>query len=525
MCRGLPQVPLVDGLVRVLVEPPRPRVVDRAVLLRQGGEETVDHVVGRRVDVLYEDVPLLVLVVLLEQSLEVARVAHAAQSGAPLVEGELSVVVRVQAEAPCAHHGPEVAPAQRLELLDGIYDEVLRVESTRPGELVLLGLVPCPANVPVEARLLALVEAHLQRAAAVSVGSIRLAEHPEIRTGEGLVRLGIEVLERQKTTGRVRLHHTEQLLGLPLESNLLAGIDKGLLVDAARAHRVHPPGPRQEHVPVLVLQLALQIGQLSVRVRIQVGEQDVVPVAGLQLVPEALDLAEEGQALKGLAELAKGEAAVAVEVEGLPPGAQERPAPVGERSLEALGRVEARPHPGDVVVGLPLRGLLRVHDLLPEPAQSSGPGLPVALLLRLRLLRRVVVEVLEELHSGLGQQAVDVAGDVAMPGLRVEVLQREAKALAPADEHPKQLLTVQVQLQALYRIDDLLLLDAAVAADINALLPALQHVAVLSIQRALERPDVVSSCIVDLHQRHRSAAIRIKFLPKLLQVAVVTQHA
>mmetsp|Transcript_99422 Transcript_99422/g.259201 ORF Transcript_99422/g.259201 Transcript_99422/m.259201 type:complete len:472 (+) Transcript_99422:913-2328(+) len=384
---GLCQQPLVDAVMRGLVEPLSPGGVEVPVLLREQIQEAGKDIVGLGIQVLEQDAPLLVLVVLLPKLPHVADVPQPAERRAELVEGELPVVVVVEALAPSADHRAVLPLAQHLELLAGVDRELLRVVLAGLRELLAVGGVPGAPDLVVEAGLLPLVEGHVQLALVLGGDLLlRLAEHAEVRAAQRQVGGRVEVSERQVRPPLGRLHHPEQLPRVPGVAHLLADLHENFFVDAAAALGVHTLHPSPEHVAILRAELFPQLCDGRVRLGVQVAEGQVAHRHAVdlwhELLPQASDLAEHAQPVQRLRELAGRQASVAVQVQVVPPRAVQGAAAVDERELEALGRVEPRLHLPDLVqLVLELRLLLLLdHLAVLGQAPCLDEAVPVLLL-------------------------------------------------------------------------------------------------------------------------------------------------
>mmetsp|Transcript_77377 Transcript_77377/g.241143 ORF Transcript_77377/g.241143 Transcript_77377/m.241143 type:complete len:286 (-) Transcript_77377:15-872(-) len=283
---------------------------------------------------------VVILVVLRPQALDVPRVAQPPQGLAELVEGDLAVAVPVDDLTPGREHGAKPPHTQALELLDGVDEDLLvLVRLAGLGKFLPPRHLPGLPNLEEPAGLLPLHEGPLQRRLS---GLVRLlAEHAVVSAAECEERLRVEVLEREELPREVRLHQPEELLGAAGDAQLLARPRKLGLVDDAGTLLVHLLQPGQQHVPVNLLAASLQLRERGIQVRVEVLQRDLAIAALVQLLPQAQGVCLVAEALHGLAELAEGNSAVAIEVEGLSPSAKHGPTSRDKGRLEALYGVHA----------------------------------------------------------------------------------------------------------------------------------------------------------------------------------------
>mmetsp|Transcript_34062 Transcript_34062/g.61275 ORF Transcript_34062/g.61275 Transcript_34062/m.61275 type:complete len:401 (+) Transcript_34062:1488-2690(+) len=375
----------------VLMESYLPCNIQCSESLSQHQEEAVDHLIGFRIELCEGDEAVVVLVVVLEQGVVVAGIAQTSQGLAEFTVRELAVAILIQALPPRPNHVAKLAAAEDLELLRSVDEAVgLSVLAAAFGELFTVCGVPSTPDLVEEASLVPLLEAHLQRRLPY-VALLWLADHAIIATAQRIVGPSVEVLDGHELSAGFWLQDFEECLWITRKAHILASLAERLLIHKTAALQVQALEPGQEHISVLLAKLLAQFRQMQIRLWVQIPEHQIAFFvrAAAQLHPERPDLTVEGQAVKGHAELPEGQPAVAVQVQGLAPGAPERSASHLQGLFEAFRGVKATLHLLDSHPVL-------FHDLLALLGQAVPRGNDAA------VLRGAVGEAAQEL-LGLGQ--------------------------------------------------------------------------------------------------------------------------
>mmetsp|Transcript_5893 Transcript_5893/g.14956 ORF Transcript_5893/g.14956 Transcript_5893/m.14956 type:complete len:645 (+) Transcript_5893:824-2758(+) len=326
----LGQIRLRDAAVGVLAEARLPRGLQVRVALVQLVEEVLVEAVGLGIEVLQRQLRLLVAREHLPQDLVLAGVAEAPEALHELVEGQLALRVGVEAGPPGPRDGAVLADAEVLERLDRGHLLLVLVVDAGLGELLPLRRVPGAADLEEEAGVHALVEGQLPALLAGERPVLGRDELAEVAALQRLVRLRVEVLEGQVLAIRVRLHGLEEALAA-LEADAAAGLDELLFRDLSAVLGVDDLQPGHERVAVRLPQGLEQLREQLVRLRVEGAEGDVPLLGGVELLPQALDLPVQAQALHAPGELEEGDPLVALEVEPFAPGAQEGAAALDQR--------------------------------------------------------------------------------------------------------------------------------------------------------------------------------------------------
>mmetsp|Transcript_124143 Transcript_124143/g.247331 ORF Transcript_124143/g.247331 Transcript_124143/m.247331 type:complete len:242 (+) Transcript_124143:1439-2164(+) len=234
---------------------------------------------GFGVQVLQQNVALWLRprIVLLEESPVVTCITKLPQRSAPFIERELSIAINIQTQPPSTDERAICSLAKLLKTLcSGVGTVRLTIGSARLSKLSLLRYLQRPLELVFETTVLSFCKAELSGLpAAASSGFVRLSDHAEVSTIEGLVTFSVKVLQGEKIPVDIWLQDPEKLRSVTGEAKLLTRLQEARLCHTSQTLGVKPPEPSEQNVSMLLYQLPFKLFELPVRFGVKVRKHNV----------------------------------------------------------------------------------------------------------------------------------------------------------------------------------------------------------------------------------------------------------